>query len=85
MHDGEVMRFRKTHDGYDATDREQAYAHVRACQKRGEVPTGLLFIDENGQDMHAVNHTVAQPLVDVPYEALCPGNKALAELMEEFR
>jgi 2-oxoglutarate ferredoxin oxidoreductase subunit beta len=85
MHDGEVMRFRKTHDGYDATDREQAYAHVRACQKRGEVPTGLLFIDEDGKDMHAVNHTVAQPLVDVPYEALCPGSVALNALMEEFR
>src|SRR5215211_5157198 len=35
--------------------REAAYTHVRACQKRGEVATGLLFLDENGQDMHAVS------------------------------
>ena len=85
MHDGAVMHFRKTDDGYDPTDREKAYAHVRACQKRGEVATGLLFVDENGKDMHAMNNTIAQPLVDVPYEKLCPGSAALAELMEEFR
>jgi 2-oxoglutarate ferredoxin oxidoreductase subunit beta len=85
MHDGVVMRFRRTGDGYDPTDREKAYAHVRACQKRGEVATGLLFLDESGQDMHAVNGTVEEPLIDVPYEALCPGSAALGVLMDEFR
>jgi 2-oxoglutarate ferredoxin oxidoreductase subunit beta len=85
MHDGVAMRFRKTSGGYDPTDREAAYAHVRACQKRGEVATGLLFIDESGHDMHAVNHTVERPLVNVPYEELCPGSAALEELMGEFR
>ena len=49
-------------DGYDPTNRDRAYAHVRACQARGEVATGLLFIDENGADMHAVAKTVDTPL-----------------------
>jgi hypothetical protein len=35
--------------------------------------------------MHAVNHTIERPLVDVPYEELCPGSAALEELMGEFR
>jgi hypothetical protein len=35
--------------------------------------------------MHALNDTVKQPLVDLPYETLCPGSEALGELMEEFR
>jgi 2-oxoglutarate ferredoxin oxidoreductase subunit beta len=85
MHDGVVVRFRKTADGYDPTDREKAYAHVRACQKRGEVATGLLFLDESGPDMHEVNGTVEEPLIDVPYEELCPGSAALSALMDEFR
>ena len=85
MHDGVVVRFRKTGEGYDPTDREKAYAHVRTCQKRGEVATGLLFIDDSGQDMHAVNNTVEQPLAELPYETLCPGSAALEELMGEFR
>ena len=85
MHDGSTVRFRKTPEGYDPTDREAAYAHVRACQQRGEVATGLLFLDENGQDMHAVAKTIETPLVEVPYEQLCPGNDALQKLMERFR
>ena len=85
MHDGSIVRFRKTAGDYDATNRENAYTHVRACQKRGEVATGLLFIDESGQDMHAANNTVAQPLMEVPFEKLCPGSKALGELMAEYR
>ena len=85
MHDGSVVRFRKTHDGYDPTDRASAYAHVRACQERHEVATGLLFLDENGSDMHAVANTVATPLVDLTYQQLCPGNAALQTLMEKYR
>ncbi len=85
MHDGSVVRFRKTHEGYDPTNRESAYAHVRACQARGEVATGLLFLDEKGSDMHAVAGTVTTPLVDLPYEELCPGNSALQGLMEKYR
>ncbi|MBA3341675.1 MAG: 2-oxoacid:ferredoxin oxidoreductase subunit beta [Gemmatimonadaceae bacterium] len=85
MHDGSTVRFRRTPEGYDPTDREAAYAHVRACQQRNEVATGLLFIDEHGQDMHAVSKTVEMPLVELPYEQLCPGNGALQKLMEGFR
>jgi len=85
MHDGSVVRFRKTPDGYDPTNRDAAYAHVRACQQRHEVATGLLFIDEKGADMHAVWKTVETPLVDLPYDQLCPGNAALQALMEKYR
>ena len=85
MHDGSVVRFRKVDAGYDPTDRDAAYAHVRRRQAEGEVVTGLLYIDESGQDMHAVNNTVDTPLVDLPYEDLCPGAAALEELQKEFR
>ena len=85
MHDGVTVRFRKTDDGYDPTNRETAYAHVRECQQRGEIATGLLFIDEKSRDMHDVNGTVKRPLAEVPYGELCPGSGALNELMGEFR
>ncbi len=85
MHDGSVVRFRKTGDDYDPTDRDAAYAHVRRHQERGEVVTGLLYIDESTRDMHTVNRTAATPLVELPYDALCPGNAALQALMEEYR
>jgi 2-oxoglutarate ferredoxin oxidoreductase subunit beta len=70
---------------YDPTNRDAAYAHVRARQERGEIVTGLLYIDESSSDMHETANTVARPLVDVSYDALCPGKAALEQLMEEYR
>ena len=85
MHDGSIVRFRKVGDDYDPTNRDAAYAHVRRIQAAGEVPTGLLYIDQGSPEMHAVNGTVDTPLVELPYEALCPGSRALEELQKEFR
>ena len=85
MHDGSVVRLRKVAEDYDPTDRDAAYAHIRALQQKKEIATGLLYLDDSAQDMHAVNRTVDRPLVELPFEELCPGNAALSELMEEFR
>jgi 2-oxoglutarate ferredoxin oxidoreductase subunit beta len=85
MHDGSVVRFREVGRDYDPTDRDAAYATVRGHLERGEIVTGLLYIDESSSDMHGAARTVAQPLVDLPYESLCPGSRALEALMEEYR
>ncbi|HJQ19110.1 MAG TPA: 2-oxoacid:ferredoxin oxidoreductase subunit beta [Gemmatimonadaceae bacterium] len=85
MHDGSVVRLRRVAEEYDPTNRDAAYAHVRALQQRGEIATGLLYVDTSANDMHAVNRTVDRPLVDIPFEELCPGSAALDSLMEEFR
>jgi 2-oxoglutarate ferredoxin oxidoreductase subunit beta len=85
MHDGARVRLRSTAKDYDPTNRESAYAHVRACQQRHEIATGLLFVDENGRDMHDYLKTVPGPLVDIPYEELCPGAGELSKLMARYR
>lgn len=86
MHDGSVVRLRPTADDYDPTDRNSAYAHVRACQARGEIATGLLFVDEHSShEMCDGLGLPAEPLHDLPYEQLCPGRSALDGLMERYR
>jgi len=85
LHDGATVRLRATTPDYRPTDRESAYAHVRACQARHEIATGLLFVDETGRDMHDMARTVPTALVDVPFEALCPGSAALDKLMARYR
>jgi 2-oxoglutarate ferredoxin oxidoreductase subunit beta len=85
MHDGSILRFRKVGEDYDPTNRDATYAHVRKLQERGEIATGLLYVDPSGADMHAVNNTVEGPLTDVSYAELCPGSAALDALMEEYR
>ena len=85
MHDGSVLRFRRVGEDYDPTSRDDAYAYVRRAQERGEIATGLLYVDPSATDMHQVNNTVEQPLTDLPYEKLCPGSTALDALMDEYR
>ncbi|MGH7561348.1 MAG: 2-oxoacid:ferredoxin oxidoreductase subunit beta [Gemmatimonadales bacterium] len=85
MHDGSVVRFRPVGADYDPTDREAAWSHVYGLQQMGEVVTGLLFLEEGAPDMHALNGTVDIPLVDLPFEELCPGSAALSALQEDFR
>ncbi len=85
MHDGSTVRFRRVASDYDARDRDAAYAYVREHQQRGEIVTGLLHIDPSAPDMHGVSGTIDRPLIEVPYEELCPGSSALDELMAEYR
>ena len=85
MHDGSVVRLHKIAQDYDPTDRDRAYAYVRAAQNRGEVATGLLYLSTDALEMHDIENTIDTPLVQLPYEELCPGSAALAELMEDFR
>ena len=85
MHDGSVVRFRTVPPGYDPTDRQRVMAYLQEHQAKGEVVTGLLFVDETAPDMHEMNNTPEIPLTEVPYEKLCPGAEALEELQAEFR
>ena len=85
MHDGSVIKFRRVDENYDPTDRDNAYAYLREHQKKGEVVTGLLHVNEASQDLHDVNKTVPSPLVNVPYEQLTPGAAALAKLQKRYR
>ncbi|MBW3553328.1 MAG: 2-oxoacid:ferredoxin oxidoreductase subunit beta [Gemmatimonadetes bacterium] len=85
MHDGSTVRFRKVAEDFDPTRRDRVYRYLRERQDAGEVATGLLFMEPDAPDMHEVLGTVESPLVDLPYETLCPGAEALDSLMEKFR
>src|SRR5512144_2715565 len=68
MHDGSWVRLRKVAEDYDPTDRDRAYGYIRDAQSKGEVVTGLLYIDERAQDMHGHAGTIPEPLTTVPFE-----------------
>jgi 2-oxoglutarate ferredoxin oxidoreductase subunit beta len=58
---------------------------IRAHANRGEVATGLLYLDPAQQDMHAVLATVEVPLNSLPQRELCPGGKALEAINARLR
>jgi 2-oxoglutarate ferredoxin oxidoreductase subunit beta len=85
LHDGSVVHFKSVPAHYDPTDRARVAAFLDEHQQTGEILTGLLYLDESAADMHELSNSSEVPMVHLPFEALCPGSKALEELQEEFR
>jgi len=85
MHDGSVVRFKGVPPDYDPTDRGKVMDFLEEHQGKGEVVTGLLYMDETVADMHEMNQTTALPLTQLPFDKLCPGAAALHRLQEDYR
>ena len=85
MHDGSVVRFRSVPKDYDPTNKTAVLECLQEHQNRGEIVTGLLYLNETAPDIHELNQTPDTPLVDIPFEQLCPGSSALDALQEEYR
>ena len=85
MHDGSVVALKGVPADYDPTDRERVFSYLHERQAKGEIVTGLLYIDESVSDLHELSGTPDEALIKLPFEKLCPGSAALAELQEEYR
>jgi 2-oxoglutarate ferredoxin oxidoreductase subunit beta len=77
LHDGSTMRLRKLDADYDIRDRIGAMNYLQERQAAGEVVTGLLYLEPDGEDMHDHLNTVDRPLNQLGERELCPGAKAL--------
>ena len=85
LHDGSKIVFRKVNRDYDPTSRAAAFSFLRDSVNAGEIITGLLYIDEETGDMHDLSGSVEQPLSQIPYQELNPGDDKLAKLMDRYR
>ena len=85
QHDGKFLRLRKLKTDYDPTDRLSAMNQVQIHQARGEVLTGLLYVDADSSDLHASMNTTAAPLNSLGVGKLCPGSAALEKLNASLR
>ncbi|MFY9511018.1 MAG: 2-oxoacid:ferredoxin oxidoreductase subunit beta [Rubrivivax sp.] len=83
--DGSLMRLRRLHADYDATDRRAALDHIQAMDSRGEIATGLLYIDGRASDLHTALNTVPQPLNALAEAQLCPGAGVLEKINAGLR
>jgi len=45
----------------------------------------LLYLSPDSTDMHEQSNTVETPLVQLPYDQLCPGSAELEKLQKRFR
>jgi 2-oxoglutarate ferredoxin oxidoreductase subunit beta len=85
QHDGSVLRLRKLDPEYDATDRLKAMDYIQQHHARGEVVTGLLYVDPESSDLHEHLNTVDAPLNRLTERELCPGAVALEKINASLR
>ena len=79
MHDGATLRFRSVPEGYDPTDRMAVMEHLMSARGRGEIVTGLLYIDEQSSDLHELGNTTdAAAHAGAVRASSVPGSAALA-------
>ena len=52
---------------------------------KGQVVTGLLYVDPEAEDLHAHLNTVDAPLNALEADQLCPGSGALEKINASLR
>ena len=85
QHDGSVLKLRKLPSDYDPTDKIAAVNHLQTHQAKGEIVTGLLYVDPDAHDLHAYLQTVRTPLNALADPDLVPGAAALARVNDSLR
>ena len=85
MHDGSRLRLRKLEEDYDPTDRIQAITRLTEAHDKGEVLTGLFYVNTKAPDFLDLLNMVEQPLATLPESLTRPGREVLEAAMEELR
>jgi 2-oxoglutarate/2-oxoacid ferredoxin oxidoreductase subunit beta len=84
MHDGSHMRLRKLHEDYNPTDRVAAVKALMESHARGEVLTGVFYVDTQKPSFTDLLNLVDEPLGTLPEAVTRPGRDVLAKVMESL-
>jgi len=85
QHDGSVLALRKINAEYDVHDRQAAMSFLHQHAAKGQIVTGLLYVEQDADDLHAHLNTVAAPLNTLGERDLCPGSAALEKINAALR
>lgn len=82
MHDGSHLRLRKLHEDYSPTNKAGAVNLLMETHEKGEVLTGIFYVDTNELDFASRLNMVDEPLATLPEERVRPSREVFAELMQ---
>jgi 2-oxoglutarate/2-oxoacid ferredoxin oxidoreductase subunit beta len=85
MHDGSHLRLRKLHEDYDPTNKINAVKALMDAHEKGEVLTGVFYIDTQKPNFIDLLHMTETPLIQLGQDVLRPPKRALDEVMESLR
>ena len=85
MHDGSSLRLRKLLEDYDPTDRAKAVHTLMDAHEKGEVLTGVFYIDTKKPSFIDLLNVVDEPLATLPESVTRPPKNALDSLMTSLQ
>jgi 2-oxoglutarate ferredoxin oxidoreductase subunit beta len=85
QHDGSVLRLSKLPTDYDPTDRLAASMRLQMHHAKGEILTGLIYLNPGAEDLHQNLGTVTVPLNALSDQQLIPGGQVLQRLNRSLR
>src|SRR5712672_51629 len=85
MHDGSHLRLRKLEEDYDPTNRIAAMKRLSEAHDKGEVLTGIFYVNTKSPSFLDMLNMVDEPLATLPDSLTRPGREALEAAMEELR
>lgn len=85
LHDDSLVELRKLSPGWDPTDRGLAYARLHEARDKGEILTGIIYLEPQSRDLHYLLETDSRPLNTLSETDLCPGMEALEVINSENR
>jgi 2-oxoglutarate ferredoxin oxidoreductase subunit beta len=85
QHDGTYLKLRKLAADYDPTDKSATLAYLMHSHGKGEVVTGLLYVEPESQDLCERIELTATPLNRLGDTELCPGSTVLEKINAELR
>lgn len=85
MHDGSRLRLRKLEESYDATNRTNAIHRLTEAHEKGEVLTGVFYVNPKAPTFLDLLNMTDQSLAGLPESAVRPGKEVLQQVMEELR
>src|SRR6202142_1171933 len=85
MHDGSHLQLRKLEEEYDPTDRIAAMTRLSQAHDKGEVLTGIFYVNTKAPSFLDMLNMVDEPLATLPESLTRPGREVLAAAMEELR
>jgi 2-oxoglutarate ferredoxin oxidoreductase subunit beta len=85
MHDGSHLQLRKLEEDYDPTDRIKAMTRLNEAHEKGEVLTGVFYVNTTAPNFIDMLNIVDEPLATLPESITRPGREVLEAAMEELR
>jgi len=85
MHDGSKLRIKKLGRDYNPTSKFEALKVIDEAEKKGEVLTGVLYIDTGKPTFMDLLNMEDAPLATLPEAEVRPPKESLDQVMEELR